>query len=447
MASNRDLGAAADAAKVLPSSSSGLLSDPPAVEEHAIVAVHAADTSGQPAASLDGHHAGLDRQDVALQGANIGAKSSLPNGSASEQEPVLGAANDGSVDSGSAKESTINATPVIGDPKRTASLGGTIKVEANGTPAANARGSTRGRPRGRGRGSIRGRGGKRKREDRDEGDSESSEEVYTPAAKITKSGRSIQKPTAYVPPPEPSPVSGVKRKRTYRRNPESAVCKICLRGTSPASNMIVFCDGCNTPYHRYCHHPPIDQSVVDDVDKEWYCKQCESERLVPVPEAEVASFVAAESASAEQRQRYFASLPPGMLVTLLTRATSLYPSLPVFAPEFQARVSVPTAAKRLEVNGNSTPSAGTVPAPASSAPRATADELKTTSGTATNRLGGNNSINSNTVTGDEPVPIEHPSNYPRPGFGLMQTLPPEQEDLQWLVDDDDRSGAFTHLYR
>jgi hypothetical protein len=172
------------------------------------------------------------------------------------------------------------------------------------TPASKTRGGTRGRPRGRAstRGSSRGggRGGKRKREDRDDGDSDSSEEMTTPAATMTKSGRSIQKPTSFVPPPEPSPVSGVKRKRTYRRNPESAVCKVCLRGTSPASNMIVFCDGCNTPYHRYCHHPPIDQSVVDEVDKEWYCKQCESQRFMPVPEAEVASFVSAEGASAEQ---------------------------------------------------------------------------------------------------------------------------------------------------
>ncbi len=29
----------------------------------------------------------------------------------------------------------------------------------------------------------------------------------------------------------------------------------------------------------------------------------------------------------------------------------------------------------------------------------------------------------------------------------MRTLPPEQEDLQWLVDDDDRYGVFTHMYQ
>lgn len=29
----------------------------------------------------------------------------------------------------------------------------------------------------------------------------------------------------------------------------------------------------------------------------------------------------------------------------------------------------------------------------------------------------------------------------------MKTLPPEQEDLQWLVDDDERYGTFSHMYQ
>jgi len=185
--------------------------------------------------------------------------------------------------------------------------GDTIAVATPAAPAAAAaRGSARGRPRGRGRGRGGGRGGKRKREDRDDddedGNSDSSEEVYTPAARQTKSGRAVQKPTAFVPPALPSPTaSGNKRRKGgYRRNPESAVCKVCLRGTSPASNMIVFCDSCNTPYHRYCHHPPIDQSVVDEVDKEWMCQNCETERVVPVPEKEVVGYVSAGGVGVEQ---------------------------------------------------------------------------------------------------------------------------------------------------
>ena len=42
---------------------------------------------------------------------------------------------------------------------------------------------------------------------------------------------------------------------------------------------------------------------------------------------------------------------------------------------------------------------------------------------------------------------DHPPTYPRPGHGLMSTLPPEQEDLQWLVEDHDKYGVFTHMYQ
>jgi hypothetical protein len=179
------------------------------------------------------------------------------------------------------------------------------------TPTSAPRGRPPGRPRGsRARGPTRGttrgnrgggRGGKRKRaDDEDDGGDTSDSETYAPTT--TKSGRNVQKPTTFVPPPQPSPptMPSYKKKRTYRRNPESAVCKICLRGVSPASNMIVFCDGCNVPYHRYCHQPPIDKSVIDEVDKEWYCKQCERERIQPVPESHVVGFVSVENASAEE---------------------------------------------------------------------------------------------------------------------------------------------------
>ena len=64
--------------------------------------------------------------------------------------------------------------------------------------------------------------------------------------------------------------------------------------------MIVFCDGCNTPYHQYCHQPPIEQKVIEEVDKEWYCKECESQRVAPVPESEVANFISGAGASLEQ---------------------------------------------------------------------------------------------------------------------------------------------------
>jgi hypothetical protein len=212
--------------------------------------------------------------------------------------------------SASARGSRSNKSvsfPVIGEDTPTAMTDATPSSARRGRPpgrprGSRARGPTRGITRGSRGGSRGGRGGKRKRADDDEGDDGASSDSETYAPTTTKSGRNVQKPTTFVPPPQPSPppMPSFKKKRVYRRNPESAVCKTCLRGVSPASNMIVFCDGCNVPYHRYCHQPPIDQSVIDEVDKEWYCKQCERERIQPVPEAHVVGFVAAENASAEE---------------------------------------------------------------------------------------------------------------------------------------------------
>jgi hypothetical protein len=212
--------------------------------------------------------------------------------------------------SASARGSRSNKSvsfPAIGEDTPTAMTDATPSSARRGRPpgrprGSRARGPTRGITRGSRGGSRGGRGGKRKRADDDEGDDGASSDSETYAPTTTKSGRNVQKPTTFVPEPQPSPqpMHSFKKKRVYRRNPESAVCKTCLRGISPASNMIVFCDGCNVPYHRYCHQPPIDQSVIDEVDKEWYCKQCERERIQPVPEAHVVGFVAAENASAEE---------------------------------------------------------------------------------------------------------------------------------------------------
>ncbi|CAK4030476.1 SWM histone demethylase complex subunit phf1 [Lecanosticta acicola] len=326
------------------------------------------------------------------------------------------------------------STPRRGRPPKRAGVGSVaggghdpsaVKTEdgvSQSTPGSSGRGRGRGRgggrPRGRARGSTA-RGGKRKREDDDDGASDSSDEV-TPIATMTKSGRSIQKPTSFVPPPQ-SPTTTHKRKRPYnRRNPESAVCRACLRGNSPASNMIVFCDGCNTPYHRWCHHPPIDQAVIDETDKEWFCHECESERVVPVPVAEVERFVSAEGASADERQAYFSTLPPGMLITLLTKATTLKPDLPLFPPKFKAQLQQTASAS---TNGHASSSmAPPAPPPHHGISRPPPDEEEY----------------------DEDV---HPPNYPRPGQGLLSTLPPEQEDLQWLVENDDKHGVFTHIYQ
>ena len=96
---------------------------------------------------------------------------------------------------------------------------------------------------------------------------------YTPLPTRTKYGRSINKPVLYTP-ALPSAASPLKRRRYNRRTDESGLCKICKRGHSPAGNLIVFCDACNTAYHQFCHHPPIDADVVASAQTEWLCSTC-----------------------------------------------------------------------------------------------------------------------------------------------------------------------------
>ena len=141
-----------------------------------------------------------------------------------------------------------------------------------------------------------------------------------------------------------------------------------------------------------------------------------------------------------QRQKYFASLPPGLLVTLLTKATTLKPDLPVFAPDFHARAAPTVLSEPQATNGHMLPqptyqaSMASHSMPIAAAPQPMPPTTVGASYTAP-------------LQQEEYVPEDHPANYPRPGYGLMRTLPPEQEDLQWLVDEDDKFGVFSHVYQ
>ena len=82
----------------------------------------------------------------------------------------------------------------------------------------------------------------------------------------------MNKPVAFVP-TLPEPTQAVKRRRSTKTI-LAAQCRVCHRGTDPGNNRIVFCDGCNTAYHQYCHDPPISSEVVTVLEKEWMCGPC-----------------------------------------------------------------------------------------------------------------------------------------------------------------------------
>ena len=168
-------------------------------------------------------------------------------------------------------------------------------------PSTRARGKGRGRggrARGGRAGASNGRGTKRKREEEDEKNDSDVSEIITPLPTQSRSGRKITHANNFSPvvidleiksessntvgvPKASIPASGTtsapkqRSKRGLIRPGETSVCKNCGRGYSPASNMIVFCDGCNDPWHRFCHDPPISIDVIQIEEREWFCANCQ----------------------------------------------------------------------------------------------------------------------------------------------------------------------------
>ncbi|KAG9688163.1 hypothetical protein KCU95_g2994, partial [Aureobasidium melanogenum] len=296
-----------------------------------------------------------------------------------------------------------------------------------------------GRGRGRGRGGRpRGRGGRGGRKPLAEGikihevSSDSDDDLFddtegTPLATTSRSGRAITKPTTFVP-VIPSPTSGTKRKRNWgRRNPELAVCKQCLRPHSPATNMIVFCDGCNSPYHRYCHYPPISQEVVDVPDMEWFCSDC---TVRPPPEVDIDTFMSGGDLMDHQKREVLMLLPTNTLVELLLRADQLHPELALFPPgAFQT--PIPTSLTDLL----DPPKAQVEPLPPNP-PEPPSDDSEHAYYPLPVRPDDDVDEGYNEL--DDPT-----ANYPKPGQGLAALLPPEENDLKWLVDDN--KEVYSHF--
>lgn len=106
---------------------------------------------------------------------------------------------------------------------------------------------------------------------------------------ITQSGRRILKPDTYDPAAEDN---AKKNARLGKRTTEQALCKKCTRMHSPATNQMVFCDGCNDPWHQRCHDPWIEDEIIKDQSLKWYCVICQvkRERLQPKKKVEQPRF-------------------------------------------------------------------------------------------------------------------------------------------------------------
>lgn len=152
-----------------------------------------------------------------------------------------------------------------------------------------------------------------------------------------------------------------------------------------------------------------------------------------------------------QRQQYFSTLAPGVLITLLTKITTLHPELPVFAPSFKASIDSSAIGAVSTDTGPAQTPAPIPPPPVNHAQRGQYASLMPPPPPQPSFGQGSSP---KAVAPKVPAeareeyygPDVHPTKYPRPGQGLMSTLPPDKDDLQWLVEDD-RFGVFTHLYQ
>ncbi|USP73732.1 sphingoid long-chain base transporter rsb1 [Curvularia clavata] len=351
------------------------------------------------------------------------------------------------------------------------------EVGASPTPASSGRASARGR--GRGRGGRGGRGGKRKRSDSDEeshndddNDDSDVSDSYTPLPTRTKSGRSVNKPVAFVP-VIPEPTQGVKRRKSTKTL-LAAKCKTCHRETDPANNRIVFCDACSTAYHQYCHDPPIDNEVVTVLEKEFLCTPCTRAKQTAVESAQ--DLVAADDLSIDQKRAYFSTLSQHQLVGLLLTATIRHPELPVFPPNVRSLIPEASGTKpqlqqhqQQEQKTNQVSSASesslqyqpSRPAfqqpPATSPANNATPQLSSHSHSELDTVDARNlgdNINQSRTTmdlagnqydEDDGYDTDPPAHYPKAGNGLARNMRPESEDLNWLVDDN--FEVFSHSWK
>ena len=302
---------------------------------------------------------------------------------------------------------------------------------------------------------------KRKRKndsDEDDGDDTSGSEAIN-LPQLSSSGRRITQASTFVPPvisldpPAPSTVKKVRTttratdpvpvfltgamKRKHARNPsEAAVCRNCGRGHSPNSNQIVFCDGCNTPWHQFCHDRPITPTVIEIEDKEWRCADCEIDvTLANIAKGRVNAEALAQATGIDHtlkwKQDYLLSLPKDTLVGLLLKAHEANEELPLFEPSPKYGVFVSSSVPILEEGAER--EASNTEKTAASGPRS--DE---------NQAGPREHDGEAAAALEEDEGYyEEPLPYPKMGNGL--TLPPEEDDYGILVDENELT--YSHSWQ
>ncbi|KAJ4377704.1 hypothetical protein N0V83_000533 [Neocucurbitaria cava] len=308
-----------------------------------------------------------------------------------------------------------------------------LRTEAGASPAGASPARASGRGRGRGRGRARARGGKRKRPDSEEDDHDDDNSdissSYTPLPTRTKSGRSVNKPVAFVPTlPEPS--QGIKRRKSTKTN-----------------------------------------EVVTVLEKEWLCEPCLRLKRSVVQETQ--NLVAAQNLSIDEKRAYFSTLSKDQLLGLLLTATIRHPELPIFPPNVQDLIPKPleknseppvppTSQPFMQPQYQSSPAFhnATISPPnghISTNLTPHSHDFSDIDPAKAQLLGEYRSqqpagqphpalaLAGNQYEEDDGYDTDPPAHYPKPGNGLARTLRPESEDLNWLVDDN--FEVFSHGWK
>ncbi|KAK7206576.1 hypothetical protein BZA70DRAFT_274583 [Myxozyma melibiosi] len=202
-------------------------------------------------------------------------------------------------------------------------------------------------------------GPKRKQRRSKKSDDEDSDEGFLFDGLETKSGRKVHKPQQFDPLAD---TDGKKKSLFFRRDLQ--ICKVCQRGHSPDSNLIVFCDGCNDPYHQLCHSPPIGREYIEVAEAQWFCANCQAKIVVHAP---LETGMTGASLTQEEKRVYLLSLPPQQLVDLLLMVEARHPDIAIYSPNTKKILSQrkskpalplltrPGTASSTPVSGTSTP--------------------------------------------------------------------------------------------
>ncbi|KAH8808116.1 CoA-transferase family III domain-containing protein [Xylogone sp. PMI_703] len=366
----------------------------------------------------------------------------------------------------------INASAGKKSTKRNSSSGTGAKT--TGTPRSGS--GSRGKGASRSKSTKAGTKRKRLKDESDSGDESTSISTLgddsdgedarsvTNMPTTTLSGRHVVKPTQFNPAAQEGPV---RKRGPTKRTQEQALCKRCARGHSPQNNMIVFCDGCNLGWHQMCHDPYIPDDMIEDETQAWFCADC-SKKKGKTLGLDTSKLVGWPSKTSEQKKAHLTSLSKTQLVALLLHSTTLYPNLPIFpptsSPQPKGSQSQPTAKGTLSVQpqaqASQSSTSGLFPR-AEANPNATINFIRKIPGSSpfpslASALYASSQASQHSTSappnlapqaGDqdgsrESTPASPP--YPKPGHGLMARLPPDDEDLEWLVDSNDFE-AFSHV--